>query len=131
MSPFNQAEIDATMKDMDGTHNYSNLGANAVLGVSMATTARAAAASLQIPLYRYLGGANAMTMPVPMFNIINGGEHANNSVDFQRYMIMPVGFENFNDGLRAVAEIYQHLKKLLILWEKVLQLVMRVDSLQT
>ena len=90
MSPFNQAEIDATMKDMDGTHNYSNLGANAVLGVSMAT-ARAAAASLQIPLYRYLGGANAMTMPVPMFNIINGGEHANNSVDFQEYMIMPVG----------------------------------------
>ena len=112
MSPFNQAEIDATMKDIDGTQNYSNLGANAVLGVSMAT-ARAAANSLQIPLYRYLGGANAMTMPVPMFNIINGGEHANNSVDFQEYMIMPVGFENFNDGLRAVAEIYQHLKKVI------------------
>ena len=112
MSPFNQAEIDATMKDIDGTHNYSNLGANAVLGVSMAT-ARAAANSLKIPLYRYLGGANAMTMPVPMFNIINGGEHANNSVDFQEYMIMPVGFENFNDGLRAVAEIYQHLKKVI------------------
>ncbi len=112
LSPFNQAEIDATMKDIDGTHNYSNLGANAVLGVSMAT-ARAAANSLQIPLYRYLGGANAMTMPVPMFNIINGGEHANNSVDFQEYMIMPVGFENFNDGLRAVSEIYQHLKKVI------------------
>ena len=112
MSPFNQAEIDATMKDIDGTHNYSNLGANAVLGVSMAT-ARAAANSLKIPLYRYLGGANAMTMPVPMFNIINGGEHANNSVDFQEYMIMPVGFDNFNDGLRAVAEIYQHLKKVI------------------
>ena len=112
LSPFNQAEIDATMKDIDGTHNYSNLGANAVLGVSMAT-ARAAANSLQIPLYRYLGGANAMTMPVPMFNIINGGEHANNSVDFQEYMIMPVGFENFNEGLRAVAEIYQHLKKVI------------------
>jgi enolase len=112
MSPFNQAEVDATMKDIDGTHNYSNLGANAVLGVSMAV-ARAAANSLQIPLYRYLGGANAMTMPVPMFNIINGGEHANNSVDFQEYMIMPVGFENFNDGLRAVAEIYQHLKKVI------------------
>ena len=112
LSPFNQAEIDATMKDIDGTHNYSNLGANAVLGVSMAT-ARAAANSLQIPLYRYLGGANAMTMPVPMFNIINGGEHANNSVDFQEYMIMPVGFENFNDGLRATAEIYQHLKKVI------------------
>lgn len=112
MSPFNQAEIDATMKDIDETNNYSNLGANAVLGVSMAT-ARAAANSLQIPLYRYLGGANAMTMPVPMFNIINGGEHANNSVDFQEYMIMPVGFENFNEGLRAVAEIYQHLKKVI------------------
>jgi enolase len=112
LSPFNQAEVDATMKDIDGTHNYSNLGANAVLGVSMAT-ARAAANSLQIPLYRYLGGANAMTMPVPMFNIINGGEHANNSVDFQEYMIMPVGFENFNEGLRATAEIYQHLKKVI------------------
>ena len=112
LSPFNQAEIDATMKDIDGTHNYANLGANAVLGVSMAT-ARAAAASLQIPLYRYLGGANAMTIPVPMFNIINGGEHANNSVDFQEYMIMPVGFENFNEGLRATAEIYQHLKKVI------------------
>ena len=112
LSPFNQAEIDATMKDIDGTHNYAKLGANAVLGVSMAT-ARAAAESLKIPLYRYLGGANAMTMPVPMFNIINGGEHANNSVDFQEYMIMPVGFENFNEGLRAVAEIYQHLKKVI------------------
>lgn len=112
LSPYNQAEIDATMKDIDGTENYSNLGANAVLGVSMAT-ARAAAASLNVPLYRYLGGANAMTMPVPMFNIINGGEHANNSVDFQEYMIMPVGFEDFNEGLRAVSEIYQHLKKVI------------------
>jgi enolase len=112
LSPYNQAEVDATMKDIDGTSNYSNLGANAVLGVSMAV-ARAAAASLDIPLYRYLGGANAMTMPVPMFNIINGGEHANNSVDFQEYMIMPVGFEDFNEGLRATAEIYQHLKKVI------------------
>ncbi|MCJ8327813.1 MAG: phosphopyruvate hydratase [Campylobacterales bacterium] len=109
MSPFNQAEIDATMKDMDGTANYAKLGANAVLGVSMAV-ARAAASSLKIPLYRYLGGANAMTMPVPMFNVINGGEHANNSVDFQEYMILPVGLEDFNEGLRAVAEIYQNLK---------------------
>ena len=111
-SPFNQAEVDAIMKELDGTHNYSNLGANAVLGVSMAT-ARAAAASLNMPLYRYLGGANAMTMAVPMFNIINGGEHANNSVDFQEYMIMPTGIENFNEGLRAVAEIYQNLKKII------------------
>ncbi len=112
LSPYNQAEIDATMKDIDGTSNYSKLGANAVLGVSMAV-ARAAAASLDIPLYRYLGGANAMTMPVPMLNIINGGEHANNSVDFQEFMIMPVGFDNFNDGLRASAEVYQHLKKII------------------
>jgi enolase len=112
LSPYNQAEVDATMKDIDGTHNYSNLGANAVLGVSMAV-ARAAASSLNVPLYRYLGGANAMTMPVPMFNIINGGEHANNSVDFQEYMVMPVGFEDFNEGLRAVAEVYQHLKKVI------------------
>ena len=112
LSPFNQAEVDATMKDIDGTENYGNLGANAVLGVSMAM-ARAAASSLKIPLYRYLGGANAMTMPVPMFNIINGGEHANNSVDFQEYMIMPVGFENFKEGLRATSEIYQTLKKII------------------
>jgi len=112
LSPFNQAEVDATMKDIDGTENYGNLGANAVLGVSMAV-ARAAASSLKIPLYRYLGGANAMTMPVPMFNIINGGEHANNSVDFQEYMIMPVGFENFKEGLRATAEVYHHLKKVI------------------
>ena len=112
LSPYNQAEIDATMKDIDGTSNYATLGANAVLGVSMAV-ARAAAASLNTPLYRYLGGANAMTMPVPMFNIINGGEHANNSVDFQEYMIMPIGFLNFNEGLRAVSEIYQHLKKII------------------
>jgi len=112
LSPFNQAEIDATMKDIDGTENYGNLGANAVLGVSMAV-ARAAAASLKMPLYRYLGGANAMTMPVPMFNIINGGEHANNSVDFQEYMIMPIGFEDFKEGLRATAEIYHNLKKII------------------
>jgi len=112
LSPFNQAEVDATMKDIDGTNNYGNLGANAVLGVSMAT-ARAAATSLKMPLYRYLGGANAMTMPVPMLNIINGGEHANNSVDFQEYMIMPVGFENFNEGLRASSEVYHNLKKII------------------
>ncbi|HHH19555.1 MAG TPA: phosphopyruvate hydratase [Campylobacterales bacterium] len=112
MSPFNQAEVDLTMKALDGTHNYSELGANAVLGVSMAV-ARAAAQSLNMPLYRYLGGANAVTLPVPMFNIINGGEHANNSVDFQEYMIMPVGFSTFSEGLQAVAEIYQHLKKII------------------
>jgi enolase len=112
LSPLNQATVDAVMKESDGTQNYSNLGANAVLGVSMAV-ARAAAEHLKLPLYRYLGGANAMVLPTPMFNIINGGEHANNSVDFQEYMIMPVGFEDFNEGLRAVAEVYQHLKKLI------------------
>ncbi len=112
LSPFNQAEVDATMKDIDGTSNYGKLGANAVLGVSMAV-ARAAATSLNIPLYRYLGGANAMITPVPMLNIINGGEHANNSVDFQEYMVMPVGFENFKEGLRASAEVYHNLKKII------------------
>jgi enolase len=112
LSPFNQAEIDLTMKALDGTENYGELGANAVLGVSMAV-ARAAAKSLGMPLYRYLGGANAVTLPVPMVNIINGGEHANNSVDFQEYMIMPVGFNTFSEGLQAVAEIYQHLKKII------------------
>ncbi|RUM74379.1 MAG: phosphopyruvate hydratase [Sulfurovum sp.] len=112
LSPFNQAEIDLTMKQLDGTNNYGNLGANAVLGVSMAV-ARAAAQSLKMPLYRYLGGANAVTMPVPMLNIINGGEHANNSVDFQEYMIMPVGFDRFSEGLRASAEVYHHLKKII------------------
>ncbi len=112
MSPYNQAEIDATMKALDGTDNYSNLGANATLGVSMAV-ARAAARSLNVPLYRYLGGANAMVTPVPMLNIINGGAHANNSVDFQEYMVMPTGFDNFSDALRASAEVYQVLKKVI------------------
>jgi enolase len=112
LSPFNQAEIDLVMKSVDGTDNYGELGANAVLGVSMAV-ARASAKSLGMPLYRYLGGANAVTLPLPMFNVINGGEHANNSVDFQEYMILPVGFNTFSEGLQAVAEIYQHLKKII------------------
>ncbi len=112
LSPFNQAVIDATMKEVDGTDNYGNLGANAVLGVSMAV-ARAAAKSLKMPLYRYLGGANAMTIPTPMLNIINGGSHADNSVDFQEYMIVPVGFEDFEQGLRASAEVYHTLKGIL------------------
>ncbi len=112
LSPFNQAEIDLTMKETDGTDNYGNLGANAVLGVSMAV-ARAAAKSMGMPLYRYLGGANAVVMPVPMLNIINGGEHANNSVDFQEYMVMPIGFDRFSEGLRACAEVYHNLKKII------------------
>jgi len=112
LSPFNQAVVDATMKEADGTDNYGNLGANAVLGVSMAV-ARAAAQSLGVPLYRYLGGANALTIPTPMLNIINGGSHADNSVDFQEYMIVPVGFEDFAEGLRASAEVYHNLKGIL------------------
>ncbi|OCR93757.1 phosphopyruvate hydratase [Campylobacter fetus] len=109
---YNQKAIDDAMLGLDGTDNYSRIGANAVLGVSMAV-ARAAANSLKIPLYRYLGGANACTLPVPMFNIINGGAHANNSVDFQEFMIMPFGFSKFSDALRAATEIYQTLKKIL------------------
>ena len=112
LSPFNQAIVDATMKEVDGTQNYGSLGANAVLGVSMAV-ARAAATSLKMPLYRYLGGANAMVLPTPMLNIINGGSHADNSVDFQEYMIVPVGFEDFAESLRASAEVYHSLKKIL------------------
>ncbi|MGG7049000.1 MULTISPECIES: phosphopyruvate hydratase [unclassified Campylobacter] len=112
LDAYNQKAIDDEMLELDGTHNYSNLGANAVLGVSMAV-ARAAAQSLKIPLYRYLGGANASILPVPMFNIINGGAHANNSVDFQEFMIMPFGFENFSDALRAATEIYHKLKDIL------------------
>jgi len=112
LSPFNQAQIDKLIKDIDGTNNYSNLGANAALGVSMAV-ARSGAANLGIPLYRYLGGANALTLPAPMFNIINGGSHADNNVDFQEYMIMPLNFENFSDALRAAAEVYHNLKAIL------------------
>ncbi|CZE45951.1 phosphopyruvate hydratase [Campylobacter geochelonis] len=112
MSPYDQKLIDKAMQELDGTPNYSNLGANATLGVSMAV-ARAAAVSLNMPLYKYLGGENASILPVPMFNIINGGAHANNSVDFQEFMIMPFGFDNFSDALRAVAEIYQTLKGIL------------------
>lgn len=110
LSPYDQAGLDALMKELDGTDNYSKLGANAVLGVSMAI-ARAAAKSMRMPLYRYLGGANASILPVPMLNIINGGEHANNSIDFQEYMIMPIGFDNFAEALRASAEIFHVLSK--------------------
>ena len=112
LDAFGQKALDDEMRELDGTDNYSNLGANAVLGVSMAV-ARAAAKSLDVPLYRYLGGANASVLPVPMFNIINGGAHANNSVDFQEFMIMPFGFDKFSDALRAATEIYHTLKGLL------------------
>ncbi|WP_154409818.1 phosphopyruvate hydratase [Helicobacter pylori] len=112
LEAINQAFVDERLRALDGTPNYANLGANAVLGVSMAL-ARASAKALNLPLYRYLGGANALTLPVPMLNIINGGMHANNSIDFQEYMIMPLGFESFKEALRASAEVYHMLKKLL------------------
>ncbi len=112
LSPYNQAQIDTIMKELDGTQNYSKLGANAVLGVSMAV-ARAAAKSLHLPLYRYLGGSNALVLPTPMLNIINGGAHADNDVDLQEYMILPSGFEEYKEALRASSEIYHTLKKLL------------------
>lgn len=112
LNPFNQAAIDEAMKKLDGTDNYGRLGANAVLGVSMAV-ARVSALSLGIPLYRYLGGSNAMTLPAPMFNIINGGSHANNSVDFQEYMILPINFESFSEALRSCTEVYHQLKKII------------------
>ena len=110
---FEQTEIDSIMLKLDGTANKSNLGANATLGVSMAV-ARAAASALNIPLYRYLGGASAMKMPVPMMNILNGGKHADNTVDFQEFMIMPVGACCFQEGLRMGAEVYHALKRLLV-----------------
>ncbi|BCU74018.1 enolase [Helicobacter pylori] len=112
LEAINQAFVDERLRALDGTPNYANLGANAVLGVSMAL-ARASAKALNLPLYRYLGGANALTLPVPMLNIINGGTHANNSIDFQEYMIIPLGFESFREALRASAEVYHTLKKLL------------------
>ncbi len=112
LEAINQAFVDERLRALDGTPNYANLGSNAVLGVSMAL-ARASAKALNLPLYRYLGGANALTLPVPMLNIINGGSHANNSIDFQEYMIMPLGFESFKEALRASAEVYHTLKKLL------------------
>ncbi len=109
---LNQVEIDRLLMETDGTDNKGNLGANATLAVSMAV-ARAAAKSLQIPLYQYLGGAYTRLMPVPMMNILNGGRHAANTVDFQEFMIMPVQAESFSDGLRIGAEIYHFLKKIL------------------
>ena len=107
-----QAAIDACMIELDGTDNKSNLGANAILGVSLAT-AKAAAQFTEQPLFRYLGGAAARIVPAPMMNIVNGGEHADNSVDVQEFMVMPLGFERFSDALRCGTEIFHHLKKVL------------------
>jgi len=111
-SVFRQKEIDLKMIQLDGTENKSKLGANAILGVSLAV-AHAAANSLNLPLYKYIGGPLVDTMPVPMMNILNGGAHADNNVDFQEFMIMPVGFTSFKEALRAGAEIFHNLKKVL------------------
>ena len=109
---LDQTLIDKTMIDLDGTENKSKLGANAILAVSLAN-ARAAAAFQEMPLYRYIGGANAKTLPVPMMNILNGGAHADNHVDFQEFMIMPVGAETFSEALQCGAEIFHNLKGVL------------------
>ena len=112
MNIFGQSEIDRVLIHLDGTLNKKKLGANALLGVSLAC-AHAAANALQIPLYRYLGGVNAKKLPIPMMNILNGGVHADNTLDIQEFMIMPVGADDFSEGLRMCAEIYQELKALL------------------
>lgn len=112
MNALDQVAIDKKMIEIDGTPNKAKLGANAILGVSMAV-ARAAAESLDMPLYQYLGGFNAKQLPVPMMNILNGGEHADNTVDFQEFMIMPVGATTFSEAVQMCSEIYHSLKKVL------------------
>ena len=109
---LNQRQIDAALIELNGTDNKGKLGANAILGASLAI-ARAAADYNELPLYRYIGGVNAHILPTPMMNILNGGAHADNNVDFQEFMIMPVGAENFAEALRWCAEIYHTLKKVL------------------
>lgn len=112
MNVLEQALIDRRMVELDGTDNKGSLGANAILGVSLAC-ARTAARALEMPLYRYIGGANAKELPVPMMNVINGGAHAKNPLDFQEFMIMPVGAKNYRDALRMGAEIYHFLRQIL------------------
>lgn len=109
---FDQNLLDKIMIELDGTLNKGNLGANAILGVSLAA-ARAAAHELNMPLYRYVGGVNANTLPVPMMNILNGGSHADNAIDFQEFMIMPVGAPSFSEALRMGSEVFHHLKNVL------------------
>ena len=111
-SALDQEGIDATLIALDGTHNKGRLGANAILGASLAV-ARAAALAVDLPLYRYLGGPSARTLPLPMCNILNGGKHAVNSTDFQEFMVMPVGASSFSEAIRWCAEVYQALKKVL------------------
>ena len=112
LNVFEQSEIDRVLLKTDGSKNKKNLGANAILGVSLAA-AHAAANALRLPLYKYLGGVNAKKLPIPMMNILNGGAHADNTLDIQEFMIMPIGAETFREGLRMCAEIYQALKGLL------------------
>ncbi|MBO4698009.1 phosphopyruvate hydratase [bacterium] len=112
MDALDQRMIDETMIDLDGSENKTELGANAMLGVSMAV-ARAAAKSLGLPLYRYIGGLRSDMLPVPMCNILNGGQHADNTVDIQEFMVMPVGADSFKEGLRMVTEVFHSLKKIL------------------
>ena len=112
MDAREQAMVDLVMKQMDGTDNKANLGANAILGVSLAVS-RAAAEAAGLPLFLYLGGAGARTLPVPMLNVINGGAHANNNLDVQEFMIIPAGFPTFSESLRAGVETFHHLKKIL------------------
>ena len=112
MDPFDQPGLDKLLIELDGTPNKGNLGANAILGVSLAA-ARAAAASVGMPLFQYLGGVNGKVLPVPMMNILNGGSHADNSVDIQEFMVMPVGATSFREGLRMGAETFHNLKKIL------------------
>ncbi|MDR1689202.1 MAG: phosphopyruvate hydratase [Clostridiales bacterium] len=112
MNALDQIAVDAKMIELDGTPNKAKLGANAILGVSMAV-AKAAAEALKLPLYQYLGGFNAKRLPVPMMNILNGGKHADNTVDYQEFMIMPVGASSFKEALRMCAEVYHTLKKVL------------------
>ncbi|MFZ5969425.1 MAG: phosphopyruvate hydratase [Bacillota bacterium] len=112
MSVLNQRRIDNVMIELDGTENKAKLGANAILGVSLAA-AKAAAQYLDIPLYQYIGGVNAVTVPVPMMNILNGGKHADNNVDIQEFMVMPIGAKSFKEGLKICAEVYHSLKTLL------------------
>lgn len=109
---LDQMGIDKALIELDGTHNKARLGANAILGVSLAA-AKAAAAALDLPLYRYIGGVNAKQLPVPMMNILNGGEHADNNVDIQEFMIMPVGAKSFAEALRMGTEVFHNLKKVL------------------
>jgi len=112
LNAFDQVNVDRVMLNLDGTENKENLGANAILAVSMAV-ARAAANSLGLPLYKYLGGVNAKVLPIPMMNIVNGGQHADNNLDIQEFMIMPAGFDSFKDALRAGAEVFHNLKNIL------------------